>query len=117
MLDDYGARLSDGVVWVIEAWSDITGIIVLLLRSDYLLLDNIAFDPARQGTGLGSRLLAFAEAEAVRRGYREIRPYTHRTMAQNQRDPARDDQQYPPVLKELRIPDALTLRQYATVAA
>jgi len=34
---------------------------------------------------LGRRLLAFAEAEAVRRGYREIRLYTHRTMTENQR--------------------------------
>jgi len=32
---------------------------------------------------LGRRLLAFAEAEAVRRGYREIRLYTHQTMTEN----------------------------------
>jgi hypothetical protein len=29
--------------------------------------------------------LAFAEAEALRRGYCEIRLYTHQTMAENQR--------------------------------
>jgi len=63
----------------------IAGVVVLLPRPDYLLLDNIAVAPARQGTGLGRRLLAFAEAEAVRRGYREIRLYTHRTMTENQR--------------------------------
>jgi hypothetical protein len=34
----------------------------------------------RQGIGLGRRLLAFAEAEALRRGYREIRLYTHQKM-------------------------------------
>jgi ribosomal protein S18 acetylase RimI-like enzyme len=33
----------------------------------------------------GRRLLAFAEAEALRRGYREIRLYTHQTMVENQR--------------------------------
>src|SRR5215469_6267222 len=85
MLDDYGARISEGVVWVIEEGSTIAGIIVLLPRPDYLLLDNIAVAPARQGAGLGRQLLAFAEAEAVRRGYREIRLYTHRTMTENQR--------------------------------
>jgi ribosomal protein S18 acetylase RimI-like enzyme len=34
---------------------------------------------------LGRRLLAFAEAEAMRRGYREIRLYTHQTMTENHR--------------------------------
>jgi ribosomal protein S18 acetylase RimI-like enzyme len=85
MLDDYAARISEGGVWVIEDGSSIAGIIVLLPRPDHLLLDNIAVAPARQGSGLGRRLLAFAEAEAVRRGYREIRLYTHRTMTENQR--------------------------------
>jgi ribosomal protein S18 acetylase RimI-like enzyme len=63
----------------------VLGLIVLLPRPDYLLLDNIAVAPVRQGLGLGRRLLAFAEAEAVRRGYREIRLYTHQTMTENQR--------------------------------
>ncbi len=85
MLDDYAARVSEGVVWVIEEGSTIAGGVVVLPRPDYLLLDNIAVAPARQGTGLGRRLLAFAEAEAVRRGYREIRLYTHRTITENQR--------------------------------
>jgi ribosomal protein S18 acetylase RimI-like enzyme len=85
MLDDYDARVAEGVVWVIEEGSTIAGIIVLLPRPEYLLLDNIAVAPARQGLGLGRRLLAFAEAEAVRRGYREIRLYTHQTMTDNQR--------------------------------
>ena len=85
MRDDYAARVLEGVVWVIEEESTIAGIIVLLPRPDYLLLDNIAVVPARQGAGLGRRLLTFAEAEAVRRGYREIRLYTHRRMTENQR--------------------------------
>jgi ribosomal protein S18 acetylase RimI-like enzyme len=35
--------------------------------------------------GLGRRLLTFTESEALRRGYREIRLYTHQTMIENQR--------------------------------
>ena len=85
MLDDYADRVSEGVVWVIEEGSIVAGLIVLLPRSDYLLLDNIAVSPARQGVGLGRRLLAFAEAEAARRGHREIRLYTHKMMTENQR--------------------------------
>ena len=85
MLDDYAARVLEGVVWVLDEGSLIAGIIVLLPATDYLLLDNIAVSPARQGFGLGRRLLAFAEAEALQRGYREIRLYTHQTMVENQR--------------------------------
>src|SRR5437667_3911888 len=85
MLDDYAARVLEGVVWVLEEGSVIAGIIVLLPATDYLLLDNIAVSPARQGLGLGRRLLAFAEAEALRSGYLEIRLYTHQTMVENQR--------------------------------
>ena len=85
MLDDHAARVLEGVVWVLEEGSVIAGIIVLLPATDYLLLDNIAVSPARQGSGLGRRLLAFAEAEALRRGYAEIRLYTHQTMVENQR--------------------------------
>jgi ribosomal protein S18 acetylase RimI-like enzyme len=85
MLDDYAARVSEGTVWVLEDGAVIAAIIVLVPAPDYLLLDNIAVSPARQGSGLGRRLLAFGEAEALRRGYREIRLYTHETMVENQR--------------------------------
>src|SRR6266576_2021950 len=85
MLDDYAARVSEGVVWVLEEGAAIAGIIVLLPTTNYLLLDNIAISPARQGLGLGRQMLAFAEAEALQRGYHEIRLYTHLTMVENQR--------------------------------
>jgi ribosomal protein S18 acetylase RimI-like enzyme len=85
MLDDYAARVSEGAVWVLEERAVIAAIIVLLPTPNYLLLDNIAVSPTRQGLGLGRRLLGFAEDEALRRGYREIRLYTHETMVENQR--------------------------------
>lgn len=85
MLDDYRARISEGVVWVIEEGTTIVGVLVLQPKSDHLLLDNIAVSPSRQGLGFGRRLLVFAEAEALRQGYREIRLYTHETMTENQR--------------------------------
>ena len=89
MLEDYAARVSEGVVWVLEEGAVIAAIIVLLPAVNYLLLDNIAVSPNRQGLGLGRRLLAFAETEALRRGYREIQLYTHQTthqtMVENQR--------------------------------
>jgi ribosomal protein S18 acetylase RimI-like enzyme len=84
MLEDYAVRVSEGVVWVLEEGAVIAAIIVLLPAVNYLLLDNIAVSPNRQGLGLGRRLLEFAETEALRRGYREIRLYTHQTMVENQ---------------------------------
>jgi ribosomal protein S18 acetylase RimI-like enzyme len=85
MLEDYAARVSEGVVWVLEDGAVIAAIIVLLPGVNHLLLDNIAVSPNHQGLGLGRRLLAFAETEALQRGYREIRLYTHQTMVANQR--------------------------------
>jgi len=84
MLDDYAALIADGAVSVLEeAGGTIAAIIVLLRKPDHLLLDNIAVRPDRQGSGLGRRLIAFAEAEARRLGHAELRLYTHETMTEN----------------------------------
>jgi GNAT superfamily N-acetyltransferase len=83
MLDNYPKRISDGQVWVLDAVNGIAGVLVLEETPDGLLLDNIAVAPDRQGQGLGRILLEFAEAEAVRRGRREIRLYTHALMTEN----------------------------------
>jgi len=81
MLDDYAALIRGHNVWV--AGRPVTGTIVLIAEPDHLLLDNIAVDPAAQGTGVGRALLDFADAEARRRGYDELRLYTHQTMTEN----------------------------------
>jgi len=85
MLGDYGARVSEGTVSVIDEACRVAGIIVLLLKSDHPLVDSLAIIPERQRLGLGRRLLAFAEIEAVRRGFTEIRLYAHQTMVEAQR--------------------------------
>jgi ribosomal protein S18 acetylase RimI-like enzyme len=51
----------------------IAAIIVLLPKPDFLLLDNIAVRRDCQGRGLGRQLIAFAEAEARRMGFAELR--------------------------------------------
>ena len=81
MEDDYPALVRRHDIWV--AGAPIGGLIVLLGEDDHLLLDNIAVDPARQGQGIGRALMQFADAEAHRRGYRELRLYTHETMVEN----------------------------------
>ncbi len=84
MLDDYAGLIAAGAVTVLEDPDGaIAAIIVLLPKPDHLLLDNIAVHPDRQGRGLGRRLIAFAESEARRLGYAELRLYTHETMIEN----------------------------------
>lgn len=83
MMDDYAARIADGAAYVLESGGAMCGALVLLNFPGYMLLDNVAIDPACQGMGLGRILIDFAEGEALRRGYPEIRLYTHETMTEN----------------------------------
>lgn len=81
MNDDYAALIRGHAVWV--TGNPVAGAIVLLPQDGHLLLDNVAVDPAAQGQGIGRALIEFAEAEARRRGYTELRLYTHETMTEN----------------------------------
>lgn len=83
MLDDYAARIAADQIWVMDEGSAIAGILVLEETLDGFLLDNIAVAPAHQGKGHGRALLHFAEAEAARKGFGEIRLYTHVLMTEN----------------------------------
>lgn len=68
---------------MLEEAGEIAGLLILSEHPDHLLLDNVAVAPGWQGRGLGRHLLDFAEAEAARRGYPEIRLYTHVVMVEN----------------------------------
>lgn len=80
LLDDYRRRIQEHAVWVLTANGTIAGLVVLLPEADHLLLANVAVATNFQGSGLGRRLIEFAEGEARRRGYGEIRLYTHQRM-------------------------------------
>lgn len=83
MEDDYAARVTAGQAWVLEEGGALHGLVVLEPHPGHLLLDNIAIEPARQGSGDGGRLLDFVETEARRRGLPEVRLYTNALMARN----------------------------------
>lgn len=84
MDDDYAARIAAGQVLVQDGPDGApAALLVLEDRPGHLWLDNIALDPARQGTGLGRALMAFVEAEARRRGFGEVRLLTNALMARN----------------------------------
>lgn len=84
MGDDYARRVTAGQVWMAVDTDTIIGVLVLEERPDGLLLDNVAVDRGWQGRGIGRVLIGFAEAKARRRGYHEIRLYTHALMTENQ---------------------------------
>lgn len=84
MLDDYRARIAEGVV---DVWADaeaVLGVIILVNQPDALMLENVAVSPEAQGRGVGRDLIRHAETEARARGYSRIRLYTHATMTANQ---------------------------------
>lgn len=83
MLDDYAQRIANAQTWILEDVGRIVGILVLEESAEGFLLDNIAVLPEYQGKGLGRQLIEFAETEARRRGFGEIRLYTHVLMAEN----------------------------------
>lgn len=83
MLEDYADLAAKGLAHVWEENGAILGLVVLIDEDGHLLLDNIAVAPEAQGKGIGGRLMAFVEAEGLRRGYTELRLYTNEKMTEN----------------------------------
>jgi ribosomal protein S18 acetylase RimI-like enzyme len=83
MLEDYADLCARGLASVLEQDGVVMGLLVLIDCTDHLLLDNIAIAPQAQGQGFGRILVTFAEEEAIRRGFSEIRLYTHIKMTEN----------------------------------
>ncbi len=84
MLEDYAKVIRERQVTVAEIGGKLAGVLVLMETAEGFLLENVAVDPARKGTGVGRALLQFAEAEAKRAGYDAIYLYTHEKMTENQ---------------------------------
>ena len=83
MLDDYDQVVRDHHAYVIDDDGRIVAALVLMDKEDGILLDNVAVLPARQGQGIGRRLVEHAESEARRLGHRHLDLYTHERMTEN----------------------------------
>lgn len=84
MAENAAGLLQAYEVWVVDGVEDgLAGALVLRSADDHLLVWSVAVDPTQQGTGLGRRLLDFAEAQARGRGLTEIRLYTNALFTEN----------------------------------
>ena len=80
---DYAAEIAAGRVMVVEAQREVAGYMVAWAQPDAYYIDNIAVDPARQGLGLGRKLIDGAVQAARRHGLGAIRLYTNAAMHEN----------------------------------
>jgi ribosomal protein S18 acetylase RimI-like enzyme len=83
MLDSYSEVIAIRDVFVAEKRGVIVGVLVLGSAEGVFVLDNVAVNPAHQGTGVGKALLQRAESEARQRGFSEIHLYTNAVMVEN----------------------------------
>lgn len=84
MLDDYDELVARGQVRVAIARNDaLLGLIVSWPEPDHLHVSNVAVDPSAQGQGVGTALIADAEATARGQRLPQLRLYTNAAMAEN----------------------------------
>ena len=85
MLTDYHAAVAHNQFWVCERRDVVVAVLELVPQESSLLIQNIAVSPMLQQGGLGRSLMHFAEAEARRQGYSEVRLYTNEKFSENLR--------------------------------
>ncbi|MGE5621418.1 MAG: GNAT family N-acetyltransferase [Candidatus Bathyarchaeota archaeon] len=80
---NFAAAIRDHFIWVLLEDDRLLAVLHLVSRSDHLLIKDVAVHVDRQRQGMGKKLLAFAEREALDRGYREIQLFTNEMMVEN----------------------------------
>jgi ribosomal protein S18 acetylase RimI-like enzyme len=83
MLADYEAAIMAGEAWVLVEEDETSGVLVMRPEKDHLFVETVAVRTARQDSGLGRRLMKFAEGVARDRGLNEIWLYTNEKMTEN----------------------------------
>src|ERR1700742_2967613 len=83
MLANYRVALAEHQLWVCEREGSLVAVLELIPGAGHLLIENVAVNPVFQRCGLGRTLVAFAEGEARRQGFSEVRLYTNELFAGN----------------------------------
>jgi len=83
MAADYDRAVRDHEIDLFHADGELIALIELIRNPDHLFIENVAVTPARQGRGIGRRLLAHAEQKARDQGVPEIRLATNSAFESN----------------------------------
>jgi GNAT superfamily N-acetyltransferase len=83
MTADYARMVVENPIWLLTVEDQLAGILVLVHEPETMLLYSVAIQPEYQKQGLGRRLLAWAEQEALEAGYHSIRLYTNELFVDN----------------------------------
>ncbi|WP_053376638.1 GNAT family N-acetyltransferase [Paenibacillus sp. FJAT-27812] len=83
MLADYIELVSNNFVYIVTDRDELIGLIVLIPKDNYLLIENIAVHPTFQGQGIGRKLIEFAMSFAKEALFQEVRLYTNEVMTEN----------------------------------
>ena len=83
MLADFAAAIAAGHVVVLEINETVEGYLISWPEAEAYFVDNIAVDPAYQGSGLGRQLMDYAVREAKNRKLSVLRLCTNSTMTEN----------------------------------
>ncbi len=70
-------------VWVAEIKNSVVGGLILVPKLDFLIVANIAVDPAYAGIGIGRALMELADIEGRTLELSELRLSTHIDMPEN----------------------------------
>jgi ribosomal protein S18 acetylase RimI-like enzyme len=83
MTADYSKMVVENSIWLLSGGNQLVGVLVLIYEPDNILIYSVAIKPEYQKQGLGRRLLAWAEQQAIQDGYKSIRLYTNERFKDN----------------------------------
>ena len=83
MTADYDRAVTEHVVELLEDEGKLVGLVELVPEDCFVMIENLAVEPGRQGQGVGGKLLRHAEDVALGLGHEEVRLYTNAAFASN----------------------------------
>jgi ribosomal protein S18 acetylase RimI-like enzyme len=83
MTADYDIAVQTHLIDLLFADGALVALVECIEEPGQLLIENLAVDPAHQGSGYGRRMLAQAEETARQLGFAEVRLYTNKLFTEN----------------------------------